>query len=590
MDGGKCVVLLAVNSKYVHSSLAVWLIAAGIERCVSVPHEVCVIEATIHQPCCEIADNVAAHKPDIIGISAYIWNARMLPDLLKRLRELLPDARIVLGGPEAEHNADYWLGQGADCVLPGAGETAFPAFLMQMAQGETPGETPGEAQGETPGEAQGETPGDMPGEAQGETQAGTQAQAQGKTCNEARGNRQAEAQGKTQKDEQEGTQCNSIFCGEAYYASLKGRIAYLETSRGCPFSCAYCLSGGTGVEYFPMETVKAQIRRLSDAQTKTIKLTDRTFNCNAARAYEILDFIISLDTNACFHFEAAADLFDERTLSLLAAAPPGRIQIEAGLQSFFEPALGAVSRKSDLEKAERNIKALRKNRNIHIHLDLIAGLPYETLADFTVSFDRAYALHAHTLQLGFLKLLHGSALRGDAESLGIVFAKQAPYEIISSPWLTTQDIQTLKHTENAIQNTFNKGRFMQTLDYVLAASRLRPFTFYNALGEAAPHKTTPLPDYAALIFDFCAALPNTELNMLKDTMTYDWLAMVKGKNKPACFATHDDRNKDLIKYAQQRLGHEVRREEVSILSTGTLLYVDSSDRDPVTGRYRVYEA
>ena len=567
------IVLLAINSKYIHSSLAVWLIAAGIEKHARIPYEVSILEATIHQTCNVIADNVSAFKPDIIGVSAYIWNARILPGLLAGLRGRLPEARIVLGGPEAEHNIGYWIEQGADCVLPGEGELTFPAYLNSLSCAGGPGNlssslyAPPE-QSPQPGHTP-QKPSPQPEHTQPELSP------------------QPEYTQPELSPQPERSPPESAL-QTAYLASLKGRIAYLETSRGCPFACAYCLSAGTGVRYFPMESVKPQILRLSRSEAKTVKLTDRTFNSDAVRAKEIFEYVISLSTSACFHFEVAADLFDEQALSLLGTAPPGRIQLEAGLQSFCEPALNAVSRKTNLKKAERKIKALLRNGNIHVHIDLIAGLPYETLEYFKLGFDRAYALKAHTLQLGFLKLLHGSVLRADAGNLGLQYDLEAPYEIQSTPWLTVQDIQTLKHTENALQNTRNKSRFLQTLDYTISASGMSPFSFFRALGEAAPHSGASLTDYAVRIFGFCAALPGICKNELKDKIACDWLAMVKGKNKPPFLKTPDGRHKQIMKLAEQRLGHEVRREEVSILSTGAAVYADSQTRNPVTGLYKTH--
>jgi len=368
-------VILAINAKYAHSSLAVWVLAESVRRYAEFPHDVRIAETNINQKVNEIADETASHMPDVVGISVYIWNAGMLPGLIKVLRERLPIAVFVLGGPEASHNAEYWLNHGADYVLEGEGERSFPALLDELSRSKS-----GFAFHETQ---------DWPPDEYIDPYA------------------------------------------EAYFAALNNRIAYIETSRGCPFTCAFCLSGSSGVRFFPLSAAKEQIRKLAASGARTIKFVDRTFNCNPGRAYELFEYVISLDTTRCFHFEVAADLFDARTLELLQTAPPGRIQLEAGLQSFYEPALKASSRRTDLSKAEENIRMLLRNGNIHVHVDLIAGLPHERLNDFKDGFDRAYALGAHTLQLGFLKLLHGSALREKATS--IVFTKEPPYEIMSSP-------------------------------------------------------------------------------------------------------------------------------------------------------------
>jgi len=307
------------------------------------------------------------------------------------------------------------------------------------------------------------------------------------------------------------------------------------------------------------------------------------------RAYGLFEFIIGLDTACCFHFEVAADLFDERTLSLLGTAPPGRIQLEAGLQSFYVPALKASSRQMDMEKAERNLRTLTAMGNIHIHLDLIAGLPYEPLDEFQNSFDRAYALGGQTLQLGFLKLLHGTTLREKAESLGILYEQEPPYEILSSPWLTAGDMQVLKQTENALQNTYNKGRFMSALQYVLSVSGMRPFLFYRTLGGAGPNRGMQLSEYAGRVYDHCVKLPGVEPDKLKDHMACDWLAMVKGENIPPFLRYESGQlHQVAAAAAEKQLGRKVRRNEAAVLRSGKGVFVDSEDRDSVTRLYKLY--
>ena len=537
------VVLLAINAKYVHSSLAVWLLASGVSRYARLRHDVRVMESTINRPVGELAGQVVAAGPDVVGISAYIWNAGMLPELLRLLRERLPKAVFVLGGPEASCNAAYWLAQGADFVLRGEGERGFPALLDALTEPAPPVSISG-------------------------------------LC---------WLQDGEMRENPEAAPCDEFIdpYSDAYLAALNGRIAYIETARGCPFRCAFCLSGGSGVRFFPMDAAKERLYRLSRSGAKTVKLVDRTFNCNAGRAYELLSYVIGLDTDCCFHFEAAADLFDERTLSLLSTAPPGRIQIEAGLQSFFPPALEAVSRQSDLPMAERNIRRLLRGGNIHLHVDLIAGLPYETLSDFQDSFDRAYALGAHTLQLGFLKLLHGSALRRQARSWGIRYAEEPPYEITGSPWLSGEDIKVLRRTENALRHTYNKGRFLSALRYALAVSGLRPVALYHALGEAVPNHGTALGDYAGQIHDFCVRLPGVEPVQLREHMICDWLGMVKGKNMPAFLKSADVRRKLAVAAAEENLGHGIGRHEAAVLPSGRGAFADADARDPVSGLYPV---
>ena len=539
------VVLLAVNAKYVHTSLAVRVIAAGINKYARVPHDVEIIEVPVQHISGrgdEIADTIAGHRPDVIGISTYIWNAGVLPDLIKSLRERLPDTIFVLGGPEVSYNAAYWLERGADYVLPGEGEYSFPPLLDVLSDAKT---------------------------------------ASGHSCKPA-------IPPPVRPDGPvDPYQCSGT--GDVYgSAGSRDRILYVETSRGCPFKCSFCLSAGCAVRFFPIDVAKEWIRKLSRSGARTIKLVDRTFNCDAKRAYELFEYVIGLETSCCFHFEVAADLFDERTISLLSSATPGRIQLEAGLQSFYKPALEVSSRYMDMEKAARNIMALVIARNIHIHVDLIAGLPYETLIDFQDSFDRAYALGAHTLQLGFLKLLHGSQLRCKAEEFGIRYSEEPPYEIECSPWLSPEDIQILKYAENSLQHTVNKGRFLNALDYVLSASGLRPFFLFQMIGRAFPNHGTQLDSYAKHIYGLCSGIPGVSPDILCDRMTVDWLGMVKGKNMPGFMKNYNGRQRQAADAAKKQLGRGVNRCEAVVLRSGAGAFVDSGDRDPVTGLYRVY--
>jgi radical SAM superfamily enzyme YgiQ (UPF0313 family) len=526
------IVLLAINAKYVHSSLSVWLIASGIARFAETPHDVCVVEATINQQLSEIIDSVVLHKADILGVSTYIWNAGMLPSLLNQLQERMPDTLVVLGGPEASFNTEYWIKLGADYVLPGEGEYTFPMLLDELSRG-----------------------------------------------NDA---------GKIYKPEYNHSDEPVNPYTDTYFKTLKGRISYIETSRGCPFRCSFCLSAGSGVRFFPLDFVKEQILKLSLSGTHTVKFVDRTFNCNAERAYEIFDFTAKLETSCCFHFEVAADLFDERTLKLLTEVQPGRFRLETGLQSFHEPTLEASNRKTNIKKAEKNIRTLLKAQNIHVHLDLIAGLPYETLEDFKKGFDRVYSLEAHTLQLGFLKLLHGSVLRKQAEALQIQYSEKPPYEIISSPWLSENDIRILKQTENALQHTYNKGRFLSAVKYVIEASDSSPFTFFNELGKAVFNHGTQLEEYIIQIYDFCALLPGVDSGQLRDSLMCDWLSMVKGKNTPAFLKNQDSRREKAAKQAEAILGRKPERNEAAVLLSGKGVFADSQDRNPVTGLYKVY--
>ena len=539
------ITLLAINAKYLHSSLAVWYLLGGLKKYAKKQHDTTVIEATINQSIESIIDRIVNSKPNVVGISTYIWNANVVISIIKQLKLILPETIILLGGPEASHNATFWLNQSADFVMYGDGEYDIATFI--------------DALGDKNEEAIKNIP-------------GIYYISDNKICF-------------TPKKSVMNEYINPY--SEEYFSSLKGSLSYIESSRGCPFSCSYCLSSNDSIRLFPIEEIKHHLAELVESGTQTIKFVDRTFNCHLVRAKEITRYILSLETDCCFHFEVAADLFDEELLNLLISAPKGRIKLEIGLQSFNEDTLKAVSRVTNQQKAEENIRYLLQNQNIHIHVDLIAGLPYETLETFIEGFNRAYQIGAHTLQLGFLKMLYGSRLREQAVEYDIQYTEKPPYEVTNTQWLSGDDIQILKKTENALQNTYNKGRFLETLRYVLDASKLTPFTLYHQMGSVVPHHAIYLEDYLEQLYYFLASLKNVDINLLRDNIICDMLRMTKGKSIPKLLRSYGEQRKKTATIARQILGRNIDYDEVEVIGSNIGIYVDGSIKDSVTGLYSI---
>lgn len=553
------VVLCSLNSQYIHSSLSPWCLLAGVKAYCPPTVQAVVVEGTVNEPQEAVLDRILKEKPEVVGFSTYIWNVTAVFALAKEVRKALPQVKIVLGGPEVGYRAENVLQTlpEADAVLSGEGEYPFASFLLSLLN-------------DTPWE-----------------------QVPGLSFRTENGVHIAEPY--LPKEDPVSPY------GEEYFKALNGRIAYLETSRGCPYSCAFCLSGRCGtVRFFDLETAKSNLLRLASSGAKTIKLVDRTFNANRERAYELISFITEhygkeIPQGVCFHFEIAGDILDDRLLSSLANVPKGAVQLEIGLQSFCEKTLAAVHRKTDLQKLERNIRALIAPRNIHIHIDLIAGLPFEDAKTFAESFNRAYALSPDMLQFGFLKLLHGAPMREEPEEYPCTFSKEPPYEVTSTPWLTKEDLQKLHETEDAFDRIYNSGRFRRATAYVLKTCGETPFSLFSGFAEwkkaHEPCNIKSLDAFTGALFSYFAALPGVDTRVLRDKMVCDRLATNSSGVLPEVLRVSDKNLKTfraaLFNNPATRAPAHTKRSVAILYSESRLVYVDYVASDPVTGEYKL---
>ena len=527
------VVLCALNSKYIHTNLAVRYIKAYADAH-SKNAECVIVEDTVNGNIDETAEKILAYNPDAVAFSCYIWNISHILTLCKLVKSANPDIIIILGGPEVSFNpSEYAALDYVDYVQCGDGEKSMTALFDALADGS-----------------------DIP-----------------------------KGFGICYKNIIEKLYCEKNLCNiespytEEYLSSVKGRIAYMESTRGCPFSCAFCLSGADkGVRYFSDEYIKNAIVTLWNSGAKTVKFIDRTFNANKAHCEMIIKFILDNHEKmpkVCFHFEIAADILAESTMELLSKAPKGLFQIEAGLQSFNHHTLEAVMRKTDTDKICENVKKLVSFGNIHTHIDLIAGLPYEDFTSFKESFNKAYSVGAHMLQLGFLKLLHGSRLRDEVENHGFVYSVEAPYEIISTNWLTADEMNKLRQVEDANEKIANSGRFRRSLEYVLTVSGMTPFDLFFGFGKK---ESMPLDDYTALVFEYFSSIDGIDKAVLRDRMCIDRLATNKSGKLPKCLQIKD---KLLARFTYQlEINPEtaplkgVKRGVCILYSENKVLYVD----------------
>lgn len=547
-------VICALNAKYIHSSPAPWCLLAGIRAFGENGVTAHVVEGTINEKIEDVAERICARKPQAVGFCCYIWNITATLRLVRSVKERLPQIAVILGGPEVGFRAGQILRENPEvlAVISGEGESPFAQLLNAVYYGSPVQGIPGV------------------------------------TCRN--GEKIVSAPPVLRTDDPP-----RPYTAD-YLRALHGRIAYLESSRGCPFSCAFCLSGRSGgLRFFDLEQTKRELLLLANSGTKTVKFVDRTFNANRGRALELFTFILrhygkDIPHGVCFHFEIAGDLLDDETIGLLSTAPAGAVQLEIGLQSFHTRTLEAVNRKTDLEKLKCNIRRLIAPGNIHIHIDLIAGLPYEGWDSFADSFNTAYFLHPHMLQLGFLKLLYGAAMREHPGQFPCRYSPQPPYEIEETPWLSPEELNRLHHTEDALERLYNSGRFRRTLCYLLERMKCGPFPLLTRFGDfcaAQNVRGISLDDYSALVFRFFSVQEKIDPAALCDRMVCDRIATNPSGKLPPVLCVRDSRLKTFIRTWERqhppRKG--VKRRYALLSSEKCVVYADYRNRNPVTGDY-----
>jgi radical SAM superfamily enzyme YgiQ (UPF0313 family) len=560
MDKSLNVIICTLNSKYVHSSLAPWCLMAGITKWCNKGILAEVLEGTINEKPETFLQKIIERKPDVIGFSCYIWNITAIINLVKLVKQHLPKTIVVLGGPEVSYNSGQVLSTHPyiDYIISGEGEKPFALFLNELYKGEPPYNIPGVSY-------------------------------------------RLDSEIKQSPPYVTDEQPPSPYTNK-YFEVLNKRIAYLETSRGCPYSCAFCLSGReASVSYFDIERAKKELILLANSGTKTVKLVDRTFNAHKKRAAELIDFIISkygteIPNGVCFHFEIAGDILDFSLINLLGTAQKGAIQLEIGLQSFNTKTLEAINRKTDLNKLTQNISRLVANANIHIHIDLIAGLPFEDLNSFASSFNTAYNLKPHMLQLGFLKLIHGSPMRENRDQFPCHFSELPPYEVISTPWLSEDELKLLHDTEDALDRLYNSGRFRRTLDYILSQSGITPFELYCNFGKHCSSikiSNISLDDYTAVVYNYFSRWDKIDKTILRDIMVCDRLSTNSTGSIPPVLEVKDEKLNLELKTVLKKMRlnkntaplRGVRRGAAILCSERCIVYADYKNQNPVTGDF-----
>lgn len=438
------ILLTAINAKYIHSNLAVYSLkaSAGVYS-----DRVELAEYTINHQEEEIFRSVYQKKPDLLFLSCYIWNRNEILALAQNLHKVLPGIVIWAGGPEVSYDATEFLEENPEFsgVMMGEGEEIFRRVLAFYIDGKgTLGQIPGIAY------------------------------------------RDDQQEGRIRQNLPE-TLRTGLDHLPFVYQDLKqfeNRILYYETSRGCPFSCSYCLSSiDKTVRFRSLDLVFRELGFFLEHRAPQVKFVDRTFNCSHVHAMAIWSFIREHDNGITnFHFEIAADLLNAEELALLAGMRPGLVQLEIGVQTVNEQSLEAIHRTAKFEEIAKKVRQVAAAGNIHQHLDLIAGLPYEDFESFKSSFDAVYRLHPQELQLGFLKVLRGSLMHRKAEEYGIIYRSRPPYEVLETRWITCGQLLRLKEVEEMLEVYYNSQQFRCTIS-ALEKEFDRPFALYEALAD-----------------------------------------------------------------------------------------------------------
>lgn len=429
------ILLTTLNAKYIHTSLAVRNLKKSCEA-----YDVSVREYTINDNIDSVIADIYSEHADIVTFGCYIWNISKVLYICECLKKAEPSIITVLGGPEVSYDSVDVLENNpfVDFVVSGEGELPLNRLF-----------------GEITGGRAFETVPSLTYRSDGAVKVNPRLPLQ---------------------------DINSYgFAYDDDIDTVKNRIIYYESSRGCPYNCSYCLSGaGCGVSFLDIERVKRELSFFMEKGIPLVKFVDRTFNADRKRADEIFKYIIENKGDTKFHFELAGDLISDDTVEILKKAPRDLMQFEIGVQSTNPKTIEAIGRRIDFDKLKGRIVQLLKLGTIHIHLDLIAGLPYEDLASFKRSFDDVIKLRPHMLQLGFLKLLKGSRIRNEAEKYNYVFKSAAPYEVISNEFMSFADICYLKKIEAVLDIYYNSGDYKYTMDYVLKNFK-SPFDAFDLL-------------------------------------------------------------------------------------------------------------
>lgn len=496
------IVLAAINAKYIHSNLAVYSLRAYAQQ---YKDEIQIAEYTINQQIDDILMDLYKKKPDVLCFSCYIWNLSYVEELIRELGKIFPSVPIWVGGPEVSYDTKDVLERLPEVtgVIFGEGEKTF-LEVVEYYHGK-----------------------DVKlSEIKGIAYRGEEGQF-------------------LQNSWREVMDLSEVPFVYHDMADFKNKIIYYESSRGCPFSCSYCLSSiDKCLRFRKFELVEKELQFFIDEQVPQVKFVDRTFNCNHKHAIAIWKYIKEHDKGITnFHFEVAADLLNEEELKLIESMRPGLIQLEIGVQSTNEQTIREIRRTMRFEEVARIVQRINQGENVHQHLDLIAGLPYEDMESFQKSFDDVYRLHPEQLQLGFLKVLKGSYMESQKERYGLVYKSRPPYEVLYTKWLSYEEMMQLKSVEEMVEVYYNSGQFSYCLRK-LEEEYASPFVLYQGLGRYYENHELHLMSHSRItryeiLLGFIREKHKERESLYRELLTFDLYLRENVKNRPEFAGEHE---------------------------------------------------
>ena len=540
------ILLAACNAKYIHSNPAVYDLKA---YAAAYKDSVQIKEFTINQPKDEIMKEIYRSGADVVCFSCYIWNISFVRELIRDLKKILPDTAFWAGGPEVSFHAKNFLEDMPQVtgIMKGEGEETFLALAGYY----------------------------LEGKGRLEEISGIVFRKENKIVDNGF---------------REPVDLDRIPFIYENPENFENRIIYYESSRGCPFSCSYCLSSiDRKLRFRSLSLVKKELQFFLDHRVPQVKFVDRTFNCRHEHAMEIWKYILEHDNGVTnFHFEVSADLFREDELELISRMRPGLIQLEIGVQSANPETLEAVHRKTDLEKLRRNVEKIRSFHSVHQHLDLIAGLPCEDYESFRRSFDFVYSMKPDQLQLGFLKVLKGSLMEEKAREYGITCKSLEPYEVLSTRWISYEEILKLKTVESMVEVYYNSGQFQYTLNWLMGFWE-DAFSFYEDLGRFYERKGYEELSHSRIrryeiLLEFLREKPEISVAEAAGRMVYDLYLRENLKKRPLFAADQKPYEKAVWSYRKE---HQVpKTAHIEVFSDGTAVLFDYDRRDPLSHNAR----